>query len=146
MSSIESINIWHEVLKPINFWKVQKKISYFGTKATQVSSLNKVKNLSINNLNGASEKLMRYFKITDKRLDFYRENCIRDGSILDLNLAVFIIRIDNLTRTNNLNGALVLVKSSINLQITIENLNCYIGKNVCLSFPASRMSERNFQN
>ena len=115
MSSMESINIWHEVLKPINFWKVQKKISYFGTKATQVSSLNKVKNLSINNSNGASEKLMRYFKITDKRLDFYRENCIRDGSIPELNLAVFIIRIDNLTRTNNLNGALVLVKSSINL-------------------------------
>ena len=143
MSSIESINIWHEVLKPINFWKVQKKISYFGTKATQVSSLNKVKNLSINNSNGASEKLMRYFKITDKRLDFY---CIRDGSIPELNLAVFIIRIDNLTRTNNLNGALVLVKSSINLQITIENLNCYIGKNVCLSFLASLMSERNFQN
>ena len=146
MSSIESINIWHEVLKPINFWKVQKKISYFGTKSTQVSSLNKVKNLSINNSNGASEKLMHYFKITDKRLDFYRENCIRDGSIPELNLAVFIIRIDNLTRTNNLNGALVLVKSSINLQITIESLNCYIGKNVCLSFPASRMSERGFQN
>ena len=111
MSSMGSINTWQKILRPIILWKS----SYFGTKVIQFSFLNKVKNLSINNSNGASEKLMRYFKITDKRLDFYRENCIRDGSIPELNLAVFIIRIDNLTRTNNLNGALVLVKSSINL-------------------------------